>query len=110
MSFTVVFTDEASFQVLQIEEWIAERSIRGAATWQSAFQQAISKLTDRGPGFSLAPESSEFIEPIRQIFFRTRRGLTYRALFIVLSNLVIVVCVRGCGQDLADPDTISIPE
>lgn len=30
MTFEVVFTDEASFQVLQIQDWIAERSITGA--------------------------------------------------------------------------------
>ena len=109
MTFTVVFTDEASFQVLQIEEWIAERSLRGAAAWQTALRLAIAKLAERGPAFSLAPESSEFTEPLLQLLFRTRRGLTYRALFVVRNDVVIVVSVRGFGQDLVGADEINIP-
>ena len=54
MSFDVVFTDEASFQVLQIQEWIAERSLTGAQSWLAAFRLAIDKLRERGPGFNLA--------------------------------------------------------
>lgn len=110
MTFTVVFTDEASFQVLQIEEWIAERSISGAASWQKALRLAINKLVERGPAFSLAPESSEFTEPLLQVLFRTRRGLTYRALFVIRAETVIVVSVRGFGQDLVGADGINIPE
>jgi hypothetical protein len=30
MTFEVVFTDEASFHVLQIQDWIVERSNTGA--------------------------------------------------------------------------------
>lgn len=72
MTFDVVFTDEASFQVLQIQEWIAERSITGAQSWQAVFRLAVEKLKERGPGLSFAPESSQFPEPLYQILFRTR--------------------------------------
>ena len=44
MTFEAVFTDEASFQVLQIQDWIAERSITGAQSWVAAFRLAVEKL------------------------------------------------------------------
>jgi len=110
MKCSVIFTDAASFEVLQIEEWIAERSRKGAATWQAALFAAANKLSDRGPEFSLAPEADLFAEPIRQILFRTRRGLTYRALFVVRDETVIVVSVRGFGQDLVGPNDVMMPD
>ena len=110
MTFEVVFTDEASFQVLQIQDWIAERSIIGAQSWLAAFRLAVDKLKQRGSGFGFAPESPRFPEPLYQILFRTRRGLTYRALFVVRNSTVHVVSVRGFGRDLVGPDDVTLPE
>ncbi|MFO0975981.1 MAG: hypothetical protein U0996_06255 [Planctomycetaceae bacterium] len=110
MTFDVVFTDEASFQVLQIQDWIAERSITGAELWLTALRLAVEKLRLRGSAFSSAPESPQFPEPLYQILFRTRRGLTYRALFIVRNQTVYVVSVRGFGRDLVGPDDVLLPD
>ena len=103
MSFEVVFTDEANAQALQIQDWIAERSVEGAISWQKALQFAVGKLRERGSGFSLAAESPQFSEPLYQIFFKTRRGLTYRGLFVVRDQTVFIVSVRGYGEDLVSP-------
>ena len=110
MTFDVVFTDEASFQVLQIQEWIAERSVTGAQSWQAAFRLAVEKLKQRGPGFSPAPESPHFPVPLYQILFKTRRGLTYRALFAVRTSTVYVVSVRGFGRDLVGTDDVALSD
>lgn len=54
MSFEVVFTDEASFQVSQIQDWIAERSNEGTIAWQKALRLAVGKMQERGNAFSHA--------------------------------------------------------
>ena len=110
MSFEVVFTDEANAQAQQIQDWIAERSVEGAISWQKALQLAAGKLRERGSAFSLAPESSQFSEPLYQILFRTRRGLTYRGLFVVRDQTVFVVSVRGYGEDLVSSMDVVLPD
>lgn len=110
MSFEVVFTDEASFQASQIQDWIAERSYEGAIAWQKALRLAVEKMRERGDAFSLAPESPQFSEPLYQILFKTRRGLTYRGLFVVRDRTVLVVSVRGYGRDLVTPSDIALPD
>ena len=110
MSFEVVFTDEASFQVSQIQYWIAERSCEGAIAWQKALRLAVGKMRERGNAFSLAPESPQFSEPLYQILFKTRRGLTYRGLFVVRDRTVLVVSVRGYGRDLVTPSDVVLPD
>ena len=70
----------------------------------------MNRLSESGPEFALAQEAGLFTEPVRQILFRTRRGLTYRALFVVRDETVIVVCVRGFGQDILGPNDVMMPE
>ena len=110
MSFEVVFTDEASVQTMKIQDWIAERSVQGAIAWQTALQLAVGKLHERGSGFSLSVESSQFSEPLYQVLFKTRRGLTYRGLFVVRDQTVFVVSVRGYGEDLVSPSDVVLPD
>jgi len=54
MSFEVVFTDEASVQAQQIQDWIAERSFEGAIAWQKALWLAVGKLRERGSACGIA--------------------------------------------------------
>lgn len=46
----------------------------------------------------LAPEAEDIGEEIRQTFFRTRAGRTYRALFLIVGDEVRVLRIRGAGQ------------
>lgn len=46
---------------------------------------------------------------IRQMFFRTRQGNNYRALYTVRGADVFVLHLRGPGQDLMGPDEITLP-
>lgn len=110
MSFEVVFTDEANVQALRIQDWIAERSVEGAIAWQKALRLTVGKLRERGSAFSLAPESPQFSEPLYQILFKTRHGLTYRGLFVVRDQTVVVVSVRGYGEDFVSPLDMVLPD
>ena len=110
MSFEVVFTDEANIQALQIQDWIAERSVEGAIAWQKALRLAVGKLRERGSACSMAAESPQFSEPLYQILFKTRRGLIYRGLFVVRDQTVFVVSVRGYDKDLVSPLDVVLPD
>ncbi len=56
-----------------------------------------------------APESEYVVEEIRQFFFKTRRGLRYRALFSISGVKIYVLHVRGPGQELLGPDELRTP-
>ena len=55
------------------------------------------------------PEDEDHEEEIRHILFKTRRGKTYRAIFIIRTDTVFVLHVRGPGQDLIAPDELRFP-
>jgi hypothetical protein len=38
--------------------------------------------------------------------FRTRRGRTYRALFVIRGDIVQILCVRGPGEKPVKPEDI----
>ena len=106
MSFEVRFTSEAEENVREIRNWIAERSPDGALRWLDALKTAKSRLQATADACGLAPEADAFEDELRQILFKTRRGNTYRALFVIRESTVHVVSVRGTGQDLVTPDEL----
>jgi hypothetical protein len=70
----------------------------GAARWYGAFLAAARDLSDSPERHALAPESEVLDRQVRQRFFKTRRGRTYRILFVVAADEVRVLRVRGPGQ------------
>lgn len=73
----------------QITAYIAERSPQGAARLIDRFEAAMETLT---------PEAEDIGEEIRQVLFRTRAGRTYRALFLIVGDEVLVLRIRGGGK------------
>ena len=84
-----------------IFDWITERSAEGAIHWFQALRTTLRSLTNSPESHSRAPEAETLGRDIRQAFFKTRRGRTYRVLFVVAEDIVHVVAVRGYGQDIA---------
>jgi plasmid stabilization system protein ParE len=109
MSFIVIILPQAEREIQEFHDWIAARSKRGAATWTNAFLRALKSLESNPYGCSLAPESDDWPEEIRQLVFKTRRGNRYRALFVVRQSRVYVLHVRGSGQDVMTADQIHGP-
>jgi len=81
MTFRVEITSEAEKDLLRIGDWISEKSPESARRWTFSAWNAIRSLESGALGCSLAPENEHVSEEVRNIFFRTRRGRTYRALF-----------------------------
>lgn len=57
----------------------------------------------------MAVESEGRQRDVRQVIFKTRHGREYRALFAIMDETVVILHLRGPGQDLLDPDEIREP-
>lgn len=79
--------------------FIAKRSPQGAASWFNRFAKTRDRLAIDAEMRPLAPESAHFDYNIREVFFKTRKGNPYRVLFTILDEEVLVLRVRGPGQD-----------
>lgn len=79
--------------------FIAKRSPQGAASWFNQFVETRDRLEIDAEMRPLAPESAHFDYDIREVFFKTRQGNPYRVLFTILDDEVLVLRVRGPGQD-----------
>jgi plasmid stabilization system protein ParE len=104
MNYRVVITHRARRDARLIAEWIAERSGSGAAAWSAALDRALRLLSSSPERHSIAPEADESTLPLRQFLFKTRRGRVYRGLFTVTEDVVLVLHIRGPGQDLVRPE------
>lgn len=110
MKFQVSLTAAAKRNVRVNLRWIEARSRSGAEAWYRRWLQVLDELRDRADTFGPAPEDVDHAETIRQIIFNTRRGLPYRALFVVRDRDVFVLHVRGPGQDLLSADDVEFPD
>ena len=104
MKFHVVLTRRAKYDLDDILTWIERRSQQGAQTWARRWKKIVDQLSTGADACVLAPESAHHDTEIRQIIFKTRRGLPYRALFHIGGDLVSVITIRGPGQDFFEYD------
>jgi plasmid stabilization system protein ParE len=109
MNYRPRITSEAQRDFYRIYDNIVERSESGAASWANAFYEALKTL-ERDPHRGFAPESQQYDEEIRQLLFKTRAGRTYRALFVMRGEEVLILHIRGPGQDLMTTDELVLPE
>ena len=109
MTYHIILQPTAEADVERIIDYLAERSPEGAAAWCRAWENLLAQLRQRPESFALAPESSYHEDEIRQSLFKTRRGRTYRALFVVVYDTVHIIHVRGPGQDLVPPADLQLP-
>lgn len=100
MTWQVVILPEAEQDADRIYRWIVERSKDGADRWYNRFLAAMRSLAFSAETHGLAPESEHVAQDIRQLLFKTTKGLRYRILFTITSTTVYVLHVRGPGQQL----------
>ena len=110
MTYRVELTEQAEHDVDHILGWISNRSPQGAATWSRRFDKVLSKLRTSPDRGQLPPENNDHDAEIRHIVFKTRRGRPYRAVFVIRDDMVLVLHVRGPGQDIMRPDELRFPE
>ena len=109
MKFAVRIQRRARQDYEAILSYIAKRSPEGASAWARAFDRALERLEDFADTFPLAIENELVEFEVREILFKTRRGLVYRALFTIADNTVQILHVRGPGQDLLSIEELIQP-
>lgn len=100
MTYSVVMTARASNDVDVIVDYIAERNPAGAQRWFDAFRSARDALRTDPQRHARAPESGRYLSELRQVLFKTRHGNRYRILYAIEGEQVLIMHVRGQGQDL----------
>lgn len=98
MSRTLRILESAQSDVDKIFQWIGRRSVGGAVRWFMAFLDAIAKVASSPDSFPIGPESYYLNRPLREALFKTRRGRTYRIVFELSNNEILVLRIRGPGQ------------
>src|SRR5579864_2493238 len=89
MKFTVVTLRAAERDSNRILEYLATRSRVGAEAWARAFDKALARLEESADSCSLAAEDEHVDVEVREVLFKTRRGLIYRILFTIRENTEI---------------------
>lgn len=103
MTFKVELSDRARRDIEDQYEWIAGRSLQGANRWYKELMSALNRLrTESSTPGSVAPESDDFVDELRETFFRTPHGRTFRLLFTVSGEVVSLLAVRSAGQRNVD--------
>lgn len=106
MTHNVRILSAAQRDIERCFAFIAQRSPRGAANWFNQFAETRDSLGVDPHQRALAPESDYVSYDLRQVMFRTRKGKPYRILFTVHSGEVLVLRVRGPGQDFVPTDEV----
>lgn len=98
VSYHLAILPRAQEDVSKIFSWIDDRSPQGAKRWVQEFENVCQRISESPLEFALAPEDSLLSRSVRQALFKTPKGRTYRAVFIVVNETVFLVRVRGPGQ------------
>ena len=110
MKFTVIALRAAERDFNGMLEYLAIRSKAGAEAWARAFDKALARLEESANSCPLAAENAYVDFEVREILFKTRRGLIYRVLFTIRENKVFILHVRGPGQDFVAAMEIRQPD
>jgi plasmid stabilization system protein ParE len=94
----IVVMPRAAVDIDHIFEWLRSRSPRGALAWLDALDSGFERLKTDYAAMSKAPEGELLGEELYQAFFKTSKGRTYRLIYWVDGDNVVVLRVRGPGQ------------
>jgi plasmid stabilization system protein ParE len=95
MSFEVINTARAEADILRNAHWWAEHhSEPQAAVWVDTLRQQFRTLAEMPERFSLAPENEQFAYEIRQMLVGPGSKPSYRAIYTILDQRVLILTVR----------------
>src|SRR4051794_8142269 len=93
-AYRVIITPEAEGDLRTACKYIRKHSKQAARAWVKGARRKIKTLAQHPERSPLAPESTSFHEPIRELLYGSGNRGTYRILFVVLGNSVFVLHVR----------------
>jgi len=100
--YRVEITGPAQSNIQAAYDWLHAESATAADTWIAGLLEAIEKLGAFPLRCSLAPESEDHREKIRETFVGS-----YRILFVVRKGVVYVLHVRHGSRDRARSEDLS---
>jgi plasmid stabilization system protein ParE len=98
MKYRVRVLARANRDIDRIFAWLAKRSPGGATAWYEAALQALNDLSDNADQHDKAQEGQRLAVPIREAFFKTKRGKRYRLLYRIDGDEVRVMRIHCPGQ------------
>ena len=104
MTYRLLITQRAAADLEEAYRWYAERSPEGAVRWYNGFLDALDTLAADPERCPLAPEDSKFPIEVRQLLYGRRRS--YRALFTVRPDAVVVLHIRHTARRELRPDEL----
>jgi len=100
--YRVVVTARARTDAIQTFRWKAEHSPETAARWYTGLEKAIATLARFPKRHPVAEEESELLGiPLRQMIYGRKPG-TYRILFSIEEDVVILHYIRHSAQGSID--------
>lgn len=109
MTLEVRVSGRADCDADAIFNWLSARSEAGAHRWYQSFLSLLEKLPGLARGCSVASEARMLGDDVRQVLFKTKKGSTYRVLFVLRGETIHIIAVRGSGQAHATPDDVEFP-
>lgn len=104
MRYRVIITARAEGELHEATARIAEQAPETAEQWFQGFRRAIRSLADFPRRCGTAPENNAFTFELRQLLYGRRRS--YRALFIIRDDAVVVLSIRHTARDYLRPDDL----
>ncbi len=98
-TFSVVLTEQAARELEENADWWAtNRSMEQAARWYEGLSSKITSLRQSPERCPLADEHSEFSYELRELHFGLGTEPTHRAIFTIVSDIVVVLTIRHSSQ------------
>lgn len=106
MNYDVVLSRQAERELNETADWIARQSASPAAAeqWFDGFINTLLSLERMPQRCGFAREHRRFPCELRQILYGRKR--TYRALFTIRENRIVVLTIRHTARADITPDDI----
>jgi plasmid stabilization system protein ParE len=110
MTYRLRYTQEAYDDVSRNAEWWARHhSVEQAQRWFAAIHAKIDTLKTSPELHALADENPDYPHELREALFGLGSRPSYRILFTVIDDEVIVLTIRAAEQDSIKPGDLPLP-
>lgn len=110
MKFAVCILPQAKRDIDRNADWWAEHhSVEQALRWSDAVYDQLETLADFPESNCLSAENDLFPYEIRDKPLGLGSRPTFRAVFTIKSDSVLVLTVRRCAQDVLRPSDLESP-
>jgi plasmid stabilization system protein ParE len=106
MRYRIIISPEAESDLRKASSYIRRDNPRAASAWLKGARQRIKTLAQYPERCTIAPESTSFGEPIRELFCGHGNRGTYRILFVVLEKTIFVLHIRHGAMPPLSPDEV----